>query len=463
MNIDILHIKEKLSMLMSEWNVPGICIGLTDLKGKTEIISLGKRNISKDENFNADTVIPIGCCSKAFTSMAISILEEKKFLSLDEPVKKYIDEFSFNSQFLTDNITIKDIICMRTGIHMNEVIYKRSSYSYIDVLNKIKFLTPYFGLREYFLYDAYLYNFLKIIITKITRMSWEEFILKELATPIGISNIEFDSDHNINDNYAIGSYYKHGCLVEDNRTWNISCIMPSAGIEISMNEILKWIEFILCDGKYNSKQIVSSTSMNKVFRPYILSKSRPIYRELFFQSYALGWFNEPYKGNNLFFHEGNVRSCSCLVGVLPDIKIGIAVFINKDECPLTRITLYNVIDSMLGLEQTDWSKRFKRESVIKKSWLTYCIKYDVAIERALIISSGQFFNNIYGMLEISNDNCGDLFLKMVDCKYIFFSMIEDWYVFNIDEDYLFLKHTELSKSIYVKFAINAKEIEFTKI
>ena len=463
MNIDFLHLKEKIAMLMSDWTVPGISIGIMDAYGNNKIISLGKRSIEKNKDFDKDTLFPIGCCTKAFTSIALGILADKHILSLDDPVKKHLIDFSLVSQLLTDNVTIKDILCMRTGIHMDDIIYSKSNYSCEDVLNKIKIIQPEIGFRENFLYDIFLYNFLKMIIIKVTSVSWEEFILNEIANPLGIKNITFALKYINFNNYADGYYQNGESLYKENHICNIQSIMPSAGINISMNEILKWMEFLLHRGKYNGKQIISNAKLNDILRPYAFSKAKPAYSELFYQSYALGWFNEPYKGYNLFYHEGNIRGYSSLVSILQDMKIGISVLINKDKCPLTRIILYNVIDSLFGLEQTNWSKRFKREAIVKKAWLSNCINHNEAVEKAVHIREDQFSNVIYGTLKIYRTKQNNLFVKILSAEYSFYSIMDDWYVFNNYDDFLFIKYRELRTSIYVKFAINSKEIEFIKI
>ncbi len=208
--------------------------------------------------------------------------------------------------------------------------------------------------------------------------------------------------------------------------------------------------------------MITNASLNEILKPHAFSKAKPAYRELFYQSYALGWFNEPYKGNNLFYHEGNVRGYSCLVSILPDLKIGISVLINKDRCPLTRIVLYSIIDNLLGLESTNWSKRFKREGLIKNAWLSKCLSYDEAIERASNINEGQFINKVYGTLIIYQSKQNNLFIRILSVEYAFYSSLDGWYVFNNDDDFLFLKHKVRNTSIYVKFAINSKEIEFIK-
>ena len=150
------------------------------------------------------------------------------------------------------------------------------------------------------------------------------------------------------------------------------------------------------------------------------------------------------------------------MSILPDAKIGISVFINKDKCPLTRVILYYLIDKIFVSEQTDWSKRFKREAFIKRSWLSNCINHIDALEKVSNINEEHYSNKVYGVLKIfRSKQCDLLFIKVLNTEYSFYSVFDEWYVFHNDHDFLLFRTT--GSAIYVKFAIYSEEIEFKKM
>ncbi len=461
MNIDILLVKEKIEKLIEEWNVPGICIGIIDAYGNKDTISFGERDIEKGKQFNENTIMPIGCCTKAFTSMALGVLVDKEKISFNDPIKKHYKDFKLSSQLLTENVSIKDILCMRTGIQMNEIVYKKTNYTYENILDKAKYLSPQEGFREFFLYDVFLYNYLKKVIINVTGLSWEKFVINEIINPIGMNDLNFGFEYLDHENYAKGYHQNNEELTEDNRHFNINCIMPSAGINITMKEILKWMQFILCGGRYNNIQVISNSSFNDIFKPYSFSKAKPVYNELLYQSYALGWFNEPYKGNNTFYHEGNPRGFSSLISIMPELKIGISVLINKDKCPLTRVILYYIIDSLLGIEPTNWSKRFMRELIMKRNKINYVNEHTLPLEIE-DINGNCFFNKVYGILKIYWINRKTMTLNIFDIEYSFYSIMDEWIVFKNNGDNLFFKYIKPSNDINIKFSTNSKEVIFTK-
>ncbi len=463
MFLDISSVKENILCLMKEWNVPGLSVGIIDTNGSNTTLSFGTRDLRDNNKFNSDTLVPIGCCTKAFTSLAIGILAEKNLLTFDDKIKKHLKDIAFYSQLLTNNLTIKDILCMRTGIQIDEIIYNESNYTCDDILNKIRFITPSICMREYFLYDIFLYNLLKKIICINTQISWEEFIISELASPIGMKNICFTYDYIKSTNYAIGYYEKEGNLIPENNLRNINAVLPSAGINTSSRELLNWLYFLINGFSSTSQRIVSQPILNDIFRPYIFSKAYPTYKELYNQSYALGWFNEPYKGNNLFYHEGNVRGYSTLVSILPEKKIGITILMNKDRCPLTRILLYNFIDNILGLEKTNWSKRFKRERLIKQS-----INYNNSDNNQLlnfhtVLHNGVYTNKFYGLLIISQVEQSIPSVTIFNKKFVLCSYTNNWFIFFKDSTSIFIKYENSASKIYAKFSKNAKPIEFIRI
>jgi CubicO group peptidase (beta-lactamase class C family) len=69
--------------------------------------AFGKANFQTGSDFRLETPSNIGSVTKQFTAMSIMILEERKKLSYDDPVSKYISEFSRSAHF--SKITLRHL------------------------------------------------------------------------------------------------------------------------------------------------------------------------------------------------------------------------------------------------------------------------------------------------------------------------------------------------------------------
>ena len=64
----------------------------------------------------------IGSSTKAFVAAALCILCDDGKLTLDDPVKKHIPEFEMYDSYVTENLTVRDILCHRCGLAAPRVL-----------------------------------------------------------------------------------------------------------------------------------------------------------------------------------------------------------------------------------------------------------------------------------------------------------------------------------------------------
>ena len=76
--------------------------------------AFGKANFQTGADFTPDTPSNIGSVTKEFTGMAIMILGERNKLSYDDPVSKYIPEFSRSAH--VSKISLRQLLTHTSGI-----------------------------------------------------------------------------------------------------------------------------------------------------------------------------------------------------------------------------------------------------------------------------------------------------------------------------------------------------------
>ena len=76
--------------------------------------AFGKANFQTGADFTPETPSNIGSVTKQFTATSIMILEERKKLSYDDPVSKYIPEFSRAAHF--SKITLRQLLTHTSGM-----------------------------------------------------------------------------------------------------------------------------------------------------------------------------------------------------------------------------------------------------------------------------------------------------------------------------------------------------------
>lgn len=140
-------------------------------------ISEGESIISSSESVG---IFPIASLSKLFTAALVLKLEEEGELSLDDRVFEILPEFSLNDERYID-ITVEMLLNHTSGLMgstmKNAVLYNEAdSYNHDDFLNLIKAqrlkYTP--GTMANYTNDGY--TLLELIIEKVTKKSYTEYL-----------------------------------------------------------------------------------------------------------------------------------------------------------------------------------------------------------------------------------------------------------------------------------------------
>ena len=76
----------------------------------------------------------------------------------------------------------------------------------------------------------------------------------------------------------------------------------------------------------------------------------------------MGWFLEDYRGEFVAFHTGSIDGRTAIIGLIPDRRLGVAIFTNLDHSELRHALMYTVFDRYLGPAPVahDWSAEMRQ-------------------------------------------------------------------------------------------------------
>jgi len=72
-------------------------------------------------------------------------------------------------------------------------------------------------------------------------------------------------------------------------------------------------------------------------------------------TYALGWFQQDYRGRAVDFHTGSIDGMVAILGLIRDERLGVLVLGNLDHAELRHALMYSVFDRYAGRSDRDWS------------------------------------------------------------------------------------------------------------
>ncbi len=357
-----------VNKVLKTFEVPGMSIAIVK-DGKVLLTKgYGVKNINEPGNVDAHTLFGIASNSKAFTATALGILVEEGKIKWDDPVIKYLPWFRMSDPYITVHMTIRDLLVHHSGLGLGGgdlLWWPHSTYTREEIERRIAEIPLATSFRHNFAYDNVLYLIAGSVIEKVSGESWEDFIKKNIMDRIGmnesISDItKLPEQKNVAHPHAIVS----GKL-QTVKPFHDKVTDPAGGINASASDIAKWMIVQLDSGRAaNGTQLFTPNTTKNLWElvtPIKVSKTpeqlAPLQHN--FYGYGLGFFLTDYRGYKMVTHTGGLPGYVSRITMIPNLKLGVAVFTNQESGAAFSAVTYHILDYYMNAEPFDWLKGYE--------------------------------------------------------------------------------------------------------
>lgn len=372
--VDLAKLDAYFAKALTDWNVPGMAIAIVKDDSVVLAKGYGVRNINNPkEKVDEKTLFPIASNTKAFTAAALAMLVDDGKINWDDKVIKYLPWFQLYDPYVTNNMTIRDLLCHRSGLETfsGDLVWYGTNYTREEVIKRARFLKPKYGFREHFGYSNIMFVTAGQIIPVVTGKSWDDFIQEKFLTPLGMktSNTSISKlDPTLN--VASAHTEKDGKVISI-PFLNWDNVGPAGAINSNVIEMSSWIKLQLHRGTLNGKKYFSEESNHEMWSPQtnqtVSENSLKRFPSTHFKSYGLGWGLNDYLGRKIVDHSGGYDGVISYVCLVPEEKLGFVILTNCNSS-LYYPLVYKILDTYLGGEEKDWSKTILEISnSVKKS------------------------------------------------------------------------------------------------
>lgn len=362
----IREIDTELNALLQDRKAVGFSIAITNKDGILYSRGYGHKDLDKKDPVTPNTLFAIGSCTKAFTAALLGILEDKGELSLQDSPRDYIPYLKFYNDEMNQQITIKDMMCHRTGLPRHDLSwYLFPTDSKEELIKRIAYQEPTAGIREIWQYNNFMYLAQGVIAEEITGKSWEENIEEYFFTPLKMNSsvAELAKISPEGDKSAGFGLVKEEIIAMPD--YKIKGMSPAGSIYSSVNDMSKWVQCWLNNGKYNGEQVIPESYLRAaITSKMIVDQSLPSAKnpDTHFGNYGYGWFMASYKGHYLVQHGGNIDGFSARTTLFPTDTLGIIVLANQNGSDIPGTASRIIADRLLGLEISEWEPRKTEEN-----------------------------------------------------------------------------------------------------
>jgi CubicO group peptidase (beta-lactamase class C family) len=419
--------------VLTDWHAPGVAVAAVK-DGKVVFIhGYGVREIGKPEPVDEHTVFAIASCSKAFTAAALAILADERKIGFNDPATKYLPGFQLSDPFVTRELTVRDLLCHRSGLgtFAGDLVWYNTTYDRGEVLRRVRFLKPTTSFRSAFGYQNILYLAAGEIVPAATGVSWDDFVKDRIFVPLGMATA-VTSPKACSANAATPHAVKAEKPIAVPR-YNTDNVAPAAGVNASADDLSKWLRLQLGMGEFEGKRIYSAASARMMWTPQTalpLASDPGTLSPAHLKAYALGWFVSDYHGRLRVEHDGSIDGMLSKVILLPELKAGVVALTNSDT-PAADLVANRVIDDLLGLPPKDrnspaLARHKSRERAAKylADRTTAARAKDSKPTLPLGQYAGKFGGDLYGDVTVAEED-DKLVLRFLPAQ-VFVADLEHW-------------------------------------
>jgi CubicO group peptidase (beta-lactamase class C family) len=356
----------RLTALLTDWNAAGFAVAIVEKDKVVYSRGFGYRDFDNKIPVTPNTLFAIGSCTKAFTSSLVGILDDEKRIDIDKSPIEYIPELRFFNSDMNNMITIRDMMCHRTGLPRHDASwYYFPTESRDTLIRRIRFHEPSAGLRERYQYNNFMFMLQGMIVETVTGKSWEDNVREKLFSPLGMTRSNFSiSDLEKDGDASLGYILKNDTTIKKTPYYQIKGLGPAGNINSSVTEMSNWVIAWINGGKFEGKQVIPASYVSEAISPQMIasaglpSKEHP---DIHMNTYGFAWAMSSYRGHYRVVHGGNIDGFSALTGFYPSDSIGFVILSNQNGSVLPNLSRNIISDRMLGLKETDWNKEMLSE------------------------------------------------------------------------------------------------------
>ena len=350
---------ELIQKTLKTFDVPGISVGVIKDGQVVYAKGMGVKSLNSQLPMKKETLVGIASNSKAFTCVALGMLVDEGKLSWDDKVSKHIPEFQMYDPYVSQEITIRDLVTHRAGLGLGQgdlmFFPEGGSLSIKDIVYNVRYLKPKNAFRTTLDYNNIMFIVAGEVISRISGLSWAEFIEQRIMKPVGMT-ASYGSYNRAAKADKISAHAPvDGKIVEIPHDWNETA-NAAGGIMSNIPDMLTWANFVM--NGFTTKDGKKLLSDKQARELWTLQISSPVgannpYDSKFY-GYGLGWFLTDVRGKLQVQHSGGLIGTVTHFTLIPELKLGIVVLTNQQSGAAFTAITNTVKDAYIGGEARDW-------------------------------------------------------------------------------------------------------------
>jgi CubicO group peptidase (beta-lactamase class C family) len=356
---------------IAEFEAPGAAVVVVQGDRVVYLKGFGVREKGKPEKVTEHTVFPIASCSKAFTATLVAMLADEGKLKWNDKVRDHLDYFRLSDELADREVTLRDLLCHRTGMPRHDQIWAGQSVESGEVIRRWGKGKPSTSFRSTWEYSNVPFTTAGVIAGRIEKSNWAAAIERRIFAPLQMDSSSCTAKGGqASANHATPHYFALDKSVSAVKWDELDHAGGAGCINSTVADMANWLRFQLAGGKFEEKRLLAEAALKETHTAQMLFKPTGPFALYFptkagrFHSYGLGWFVHDYRGFDCISHGGTLTGIRAQCMMIPEKKIGVFVVCNVRPSLLPEAVAKSALDQLLGLPAEDWVKDGKNAQAV---------------------------------------------------------------------------------------------------
>ena len=369
-----------ISASLDDWDLPGVAVAVVHDDRVVFAEGFGVKELGREDPVDARTRFQIGSTTKAFAAAALGVLVDDGVIGWDDPVVRHLPWFRLKDPWITENVTIRDLLTHRSGM----AAHAFPALTLMDgreVAERARILDGQGPFRGEYRYSNQAYGVAGLVVEAVTGKSWGEWVDKRLFGPLGMNDsaaspLEVWAEQFVAPTFlgtapagsvgidqapGVNVAMPHGYARDGERRvlpWQSYDNLQAAGSVVStVADMASWLRMHLRGGTFEGVQVLQEGTVREILAPHVLTPGSFIFADAGYDSYGFGWARGAFQGHTYISHGGGIFGFPAYVAMLPELGAGVVVLANGSlwtpYYPHQEIAAW-VFGRLLGVQGRDW-------------------------------------------------------------------------------------------------------------
>ena len=293
----------------------------------------GLRKARTHDSIDENTIFRLASVSKPISGVLAGILADENTICLDDKVTDYIPGFRLKTESLTNELTVRNILCHATGLEphaFDDLVEQKIPLG--QIMDKLYLVNSNSKPGEFYSYQNVMFSLLDTIVACKTGKNYGDVLKEKLFVPFGMNDAStgFEEFEN-NENKALPHSGVTPIKMND-RYYNTT---PAAGVNASISDMKNFLLTLLSDTTKISNRVEEV-----IFTPQIQTNLTRGYfsqwEKVDSKAYGIGWRIVDYKGRKLAYHGGYIKGYRSEIALCKEENFGIVYLSNSPSAIAAR-------------------------------------------------------------------------------------------------------------------------------